>query len=299
VIRAGTYRENLRATRGGTRTRPIIVAPAPGERVVLEPASSDRDNIPLQIGTGASFIRFDGLIVQGARGPSTTNIYAWGSAHDIEITRCEVRRSARQGFFSESTTRSIRISRCYFHDNGGGGARNLDHNLYVEGERHVIVNCLITNATNGFGVQLYPESDNVLITNNTIVENRSGVVIGGEGRRTTVRARLVNNIIGFNRVYGITTYWGEGSSGSANLAELNLVFGNGERDLDEAGGVAFTANVVSNPRFANRNRRDFALRPDSPALDRALPAFAPGYDFEGRHRPQGRRADLGAFERKR
>jgi len=253
--------------------------------------------MPLQVGTGSAFVRFDQLIVEGANGPGTANVYVWGSAHDIELTRCEVRRSARQGFFSESTTRSILISRCYFHDNGGAGPKNLDHGVYMEGARHVIANCIITGTRNGFGIQLYPASDHVLITNNTIVNNRSGVVVGGEGERTTTQAFLVNNIVAFNLVYGVTTYWGDGSLGSHNVARNNLVFGNGERDVDDAaGGMVFVGNLVRNPRFVSAARRDYHLRAGSPAIDRATARYSPDLDFEGRRRRKSRPPDLGALE---
>ena len=296
LIHGGTYHENVVLTHGGTAKRPMIVRDYPNERPVLLPGTTDENNMPLQVGTGAAYVRFSGLVFEGATGPSTTNVYVWGSAHDLTFTQCESRGSARQGFFSESTTRAIRISRCYFHDNGGAGPRNLDHNVYLEGRNHVVANNVIVGAKNGFGLQLYPSSDRVVIVNNTIVSNRSGFVLGGEGSATTRNARVVNNIIAFNQEYGVTVDWGD-SPGTGDIVADNVVYGNDENLDRSAGGVVWSGNVTRDPRFVDLSGRDFHLRAGSVAIDRALPRYSPATDFDGRRRPQGRRSDIGAFER--
>jgi len=301
LIRNGSYPANIVLTHGGTPKRPIVVQNYPGEHPVLLPGEGNANNGPLQVGTGAAYVRFSGLIFQGANGPSTANVYLWGTAHDITFSRCEVRNSARQGFFSEATTRAIHIIGCYFHDNGGLGPANQDHNIYMEGRDHVIANTIVTGAKNGYGIQLYPSSNHVVIANNTIVGNQSGIIVGGQGGAATTRALLVNNIVAFNDQYGITTYWGDGSKGSGNYAVNNLGYGNGSTSFDssEGGGISFQKNLTSDPRFVNRAAGNFRLRPTSGAIDRALGSYAPRFDFDGRRRPQGRRPDEGAFERPR
>jgi hypothetical protein len=109
LVRQGTYTESLRMVRGGTATAPITIRNYPGERPIVNAATGQTDNVTLQLGTGAAFVRFQGLTLQGATGPSTTNVYAWGTAHDIELSNLEVRNSTRQGFFSEKTTAGIQI----------------------------------------------------------------------------------------------------------------------------------------------------------------------------------------------
>ena len=300
LVRGGTYRENLVVTHGGTPKRPLIVQNYPRERPVLLPGDTDENNMPLQLGSGAAYVRFSGLVFQGARGPSTANIYAWGSAHDITFSRCEVRSSARQGFFSESTTKAISIIGCDFHDNGGSGPDNQDHNIYMEGRDHVVANSVVTGARNGYGIQLYPSSNHVVIVNNTIVDNRSGIIVGGQGSQATTKALVVNNIVAFNEKEGITTYWGEGSRGTGNFAVNNLGYGNGGSNFDSSeGGINYAKNYSRDPRFVSRSTRNYHLRSTSGAIDRALGTYAPRFDFEGRRRPQGRRPDEGAFERPR
>ena len=95
-------------TRAGAPAPPITVRNFPGERAVLRPSDDAEDNMPLQVGSGAAYSASRASSSRGD-GASTTNVYVWGSAHHIELVDCEVRHSARQGFFSESTTRAIRI----------------------------------------------------------------------------------------------------------------------------------------------------------------------------------------------
>ena len=256
--------------------------------------------MPFQVGNGAAYVRISGLVFEGAKGPSTANVYVSGTAHHITFLRCEIRSSARQGFFSESTTRAVSIVGCDVHDNGGDGPDNLDHNIYMEGRDHVIANSVVTGARNGYGIQLYPSSTHVLVVNNTIVDNRTGVIVGGEGSQATTKALLVNNIVAFNERDGITTYWGDGSRGQGNFALNNLGYGNGDGNFESSGGgISYTRNYARNPRFVRRSARDYHLRSTSGAIDRALGSYAPGFDFDGRKRPQGRRSDEGAFERPR
>ena len=144
--------------------------------------------MPLGLGRGAAYARFYGLIFEGAQGGSTTNIYAYGNAHDIEISGCENRGSARQGFFSEASVSRIHIIGCYFHDNGGSGPSQQDHNVYLQGSYNAVLGNLITGAGNGYGVQVYPSGDHALVAGNTITNNGAGgIVIGSDNNGTTHR----------------------------------------------------------------------------------------------------------------
>jgi hypothetical protein len=251
--------------------------------------------MPLQLG-GAAYVRFQGLVIEAATGPSTTNVYAWGNTHDIELTECEVRNSQRQGFFSEDTTRAIQVIGCHFHDNGGSGPVQLDHNLYVQGHNHVIANCLIANAPNGFDLQIYPSSDGIIVTENTIVgAMRDGIIIGSDGGTTTTNLTVVNNVIAFNGRYGISTYWG-GAVGTGNLATENVAWGNTAGQL-VGSGITYLANTIADPRFVDRANGNFHLQLGSPAVDAALIGYALTVDLDGAARPQGLGPDTGPFER--
>jgi Right handed beta helix region/Protein of unknown function (DUF1565) len=296
-VRRGTYTQNLVMTRAGTPTAPITIRNYPGETVVLRAGSGAKDNnYPLQLQSGAAYVRFRGLVVEGATGPSTANVYASEGAHDIEFSACEDRKSQRQGFFTDRTTSSIQIIDCYIHDNGGSGPPNGDHNLYVEGKHHLIADCLIKNAPNGFDVQIYPSNDGVIVTENTIVGALlDGIILGSGADSTTNNATLIDNVIAFNGRYGISTYWG-GAMGTGNVASTNVVWRNALGQLD-GDGITYTANTIADPRFVDRVNGNFHLRAGSPAVDTALIGYALPYDLNGTGRPQGLGPDIGAYER--
>jgi Right handed beta helix region len=295
-VRAGSYSQNLMLSRAGTANAPFTVRNYPGERPVLQAGSGQSDNMPLQLGNGAAYVRFQGLVFEGATGPSTTNVYAWGNAHDIELSSCEVTGSQRQGFFSEASTSSIQILGCNIHDNGGSGPTQLDHNVYMQGHGHVIANCRIANAPNGFDVQIYPSSDHIIVTENTIVGAfRDGIIVGSDGGGTTSNLTIVNNVIAFNGRYGISTYWG-GTVGTSNVATMNVVWGNGAGQL-VGNGITYTANTIADPRFVDRTGGNFHLQAGSPAIDGGQIEYALPDDLDGAARPQGTGPDIGTYER--
>ncbi len=294
IVRAGTYRQNLVADRAGRKSAPITISGEPG--AVLAAGSGAEENMPLEMVDGAAFLRFEGLVFEGATGDSTTNVYADRGVHDIELSRCEVRRSQRQGFFSEADTARIQILRCRFHDNGGSGPEGLDHSIYVQGSRHVIAGNLLTGARNGNGIQLYPSSDNAIIVGNTIDDNLlDGVVIGDDDGRTTSDALVANNIVTRSRS-AVATYWG-GAVGRGNVVRNNLGWRNDRRRFAGEGAV-WVGNRTADPRFVDAAAGDYHLSAGSPAIGRALERLTLPVDIDGRRRLRGvGRPDLGAYER--
>lgn len=293
-VRAGLYLENVVITRSGTATAPITIRNQPGERPVVRAGLGGVNSMPVQV-RHAAYLRLQGLVLEGATGPSTTNVYISGTAHDIELSECEVRNSTRQGFFSERTTARVHIIGCHFHDNGGAGPLQQDHNIYVEGSHHAIINNLIRNGPNGFGVQIYPSNDHVLVAGNTIANHfRDGIIVGSGGLTTTVDGLIVNNVITHNRL-AISTYWG-GLPGSGNVARNNLAWGNREGDFTGS-GLSYQNNRVGDPAYANTTLGDYRLRDSSAALDVAEPGYVSPVDLLGVSRPQGTGPDLGAYER--
>ncbi len=294
LVHAGVYAQDLELTRAGTVDAPITIRSAPGEQAILRPGVGSGTRIPLQLGRGAAYARFYGLVIEGASGPSTTNVYAYDDAHDIEISGCEIRGSERQGFYSESSNSRIHIIGCYFHGNGGSGPVHLDHNIYIQGSHNAVLGNLVTGAVNGNGIQVYPSSDHIVIAGNTITGNfREGIIIGSDGGTTTTDATIVNNVITSSEI-GISTFWG-GEVGTNNVARNNLVWDNDSNALN-ARGIAFSANITADPLYVNLAAGDFHLAAGSPALGAADLDYVLPTDIDGDARPLGGSPDLGAFE---
>jgi hypothetical protein len=62
---------------------------------------------------------------------------------------------------------------------------------------------------------------------------------------------------------------------------------------------ALPGNTIANPQFVDAAARDFHLKSTSPGIDVAVPsavALDTDHDFDNLARPQGPKADIGAFE---
>lgn len=285
VVAPGTYPEDLTLARSGTRAAPVTLTSVGGTRPVLTG----------RLKVTASNVVVTGLVFAGrtAANPDDVAVYISGG-NSIELDRNEIRGAAQSGVFVGEGATGVRITRNWIHDNG---KTVLDHGIYYEnGSGGVIANNVIETSF-GYGIQLYPNADDVLVTQNTIALNgRSGIIVGGEDR-TADRNHIVNNIVALNREQGIRTFWG-GPLGTGNVAEQNLVGENGDDGSSQTAGLDLRATVEADPLFVDADGGDFSLRADSPALDLALPAYSQPTDFDGVARPQGDAPDLGAFERR-
>lgn len=295
LVQGGIYEQDLVMARAGAPDAPITVAAQPGERVVLHAASTEGDTYPVLFTDGAAYVRLRGLVIEGASGISSTNVYVQGDAHDIELTGNEIRFSQDQGVFSERTTRRVSILGNRIHDNGLGHVegQHQSHGLYIEGEDHLIANNVIYDHPFGFGIQVYPDNRRTVVVNNTVVRSGySGVVVGG----SEVDDILVrNNVLAFNDKYGVEM---DSSCPSNTTVDTNVLHDNGEGPLDDGCDSVLNSgrNIKADPVFLAMRRADLRLTRGSPAADRARPQHAPRTDIRGRLRPWGEGADIGAYE---
>ena len=286
-MRSGTYPEWVVAQRNGTTAHPIKLLAYPGERPVITGL--------LKI-EGAFFcvkgLRFIG---KTAANTNETLIYVSGAQH-VEILRNTILRAYKSGIYvgdEGDLSEDVSIVSNVIRDNGTSG--RFDHGIYLGHVREGLIanNLLVDNRA--IGMKVEPEANDMVVTQNTVVDNgKDGIVVGGELNWSSNDNLVVNNIVAFNQSWGIRTYWEE-SIGSGNIALRNLVFGSGEGDFwFPGGGMSAQRSIRVDPRFIGGG--NFRLRAGSPALNRAIPAFSMRYDISGRLRPRAR-GDLGAFER--
>lgn len=283
LVRAGTYRENVFMERGGTASDRITLRAYAGERVVLRG----------RLRVGASNVRVVGLRIDG-RGLelATPLVYVMGN-RGVTLERLEATRSPRSGILVGNNARDVTVIACWVHDNGTRA--KLDHGLVLARGSGGRVESNLVEHNRAGGILLYPEWDNALVNQNTVIGNGSfGVLVGGE-QTTSDRILVVNNIVAYNGGQGIRTFW-RNRVGRGNAAAYNLIWGNAEDDVSRT-GIEQHGNFHAAPRFLDLAAGDFRLQRRSPAVGQALVRYTARIDRNGRPRPQGQRPDLGAYER--
>jgi hypothetical protein len=108
-------------------------------------------------------------------------------------------------------------------------------------------------------------ADLVWVVDNTIVGNgRSGILIGAAGSTTVNEATIVNNVVAFNSLPGIQSYFPPGTIvGRRDEAYRNVGFGNPSGDFVEwvGGGIDYSrGNIVGDPLFVDRASHDYHLQ---------------------------------------
>lgn len=298
-LRRGTYVEggldnSLQWTTSGTASAPITIAGYTGEESGVI--------IKTRIKMEGSYLRLARLVVNRNTHYSnfdrgyTGDVNVWLAGSNDVVDSCEIRNSNMTGIFLNGDGHQIIGN--HIHDNGSHGY--LDHGIYWEtGGSGLIANNVIERNF-AFGIQLYPGSDRVIVTENTVVANKlAGVIVSGDGSSTADQNLILNNILAFNGEEGVRT----GSTGlatSGNIARNNLLYGNntsghGAGDYwTPIPGLSIYDNISSDPWFVDLAGRDYALRAGSPATGRADAPYATLLDYPGRSRAPT--PDVGAWE---
>jgi parallel beta-helix repeat protein len=129
--------------------------------------------------------------------------------------------------------------------------------------------------------------------NNVIYESHNGVY---------VRYGAEDTLVAHNTIYGNTGRGvqidaaGGGAKGTLLLNNVLLGNGNGAFWSDEPATVVGNNLIQGEPPFVDGGKRDFRLKPGTPAVDTGTPIAEIVQDFNGVKRPQGKAPDLGAFE---
>ena len=151
------------------------------------------------------------------------------------------------------------------HDNGFAAGSTTYGVVITWGDANQVYNNLIY--ANKAGVQLYTQSTNTLLANNTIYGNTNEAIA--------------------------LQYYGGGIT-----VRNNIVYANGQNIIDYGGSGAPTVdhNLTTDPGFTNAAALDFRLNVGSAARDTAAPLTLIAGDYDGNSRPQGSGYDIGALE---
>jgi hypothetical protein len=298
LVGPGTYgRTGCQHGRGGSAAGGYVTLKAsPARRAIL----TAKANSVLWI--DCNYLRVQGFVISGPSVVGGTNVYGYVGSHDVQIVGNEIRNSICQGIFLEEQTDVWRIIRNWIHDNGHGCDEQA-HGIYLQGDNHLVANNVIDRQGEGYGVHIFDYDRNPRVVNNTIVHSGSGgIVIGGSGCRSRDRcgvsgAVVANNALAYNAWYGISRV----SSAPPHSCDIhsNLAYANrwGSYGGGWPSGCA-GANRTGNPRFADPSGHDYHLSASSPAVGAADPRVTVSPDYDGLPRPQGRRPDIGAYERR-
>jgi hypothetical protein len=211
-----------------------------------------------------------------------------GSIHDCEVYNTLIGIYIDSG---KTPQYNISIYNNKLHDNyfegivlaAEGGADLNNVSIYN--------NLIYNNRDRGFIVENYNFNVSFSFTNNTLYHNTNAeIAIYNPDARTIGVIR--NNIVCANAKYSFLLAYN--LHGTNTAIDQNLFYNAYEYDgQPNALGVDYK---ISDPLFVNAEDLDFRLQNKSPAIDAGSAIGAPGKDYDGAVRPQGKGYDIGAYE---
>ncbi|MCZ7590386.1 MAG: right-handed parallel beta-helix repeat-containing protein [Gaiella sp.] len=313
-VRAGTIAtQTILSGRMSGARNPITLRAYPREVVVLTDTTQTGSAVLVR---GTSGVRIRGFRITN---PAGDGIKVSGSS-DVEIIANTIYGCARQGILvggsgtsGQTYSRNVQIWSNRITSNGSHA--RYDHGIYYgnvdvdDSSRQrgaidgVIANNLFYNGRTGYHLQIGPQANGLIVTNNTFTGatssdpySGSAIVIWGSGHQySTKNVLVVNNALAYNTNKGVQ------ASGNAtdNTVRNNLAYANPGGDFAPTydGNTLFTltSNTTgTDPRFSDRTTNNYTPQDNSPLINHADPAYAPPTDINGR--PRQGPPDIGAYE---
>ena len=182
---------------------------------------------------------------------------------------------------------------------------NKMHGIYLTNDGGTIVNNIIFQVWQGFGIHLYGHVANWTISNNTVFNTGDDTHKSGGAYYVSCGPEPVScdHIVVSNNIFARTQnscIWQDpsgGTMGPNNVLISNLVYECAPNYWGVKGSLA--DSVLADPMFVRYTgdvTGDYHLKAKSPALRRGVSSTAPRTDIEGGPRPAQQSPDIGAFQ---
>lgn len=230
LLRSGAYTDRCDPSSawGGTATAVKTIASYPGEVAVYQRF------IRIDPAKPVSYVRFQEIEFYGALTlPGEDSIVYGRSGSHIEFLRCNIHgQIGGSAMVVEQPCVDWQWWDCLIPHNGRKST-NLDHGLYLEGQRFVVGRCAVYG-NSAYGIQLWPTATDCLIYACMIVDNgkespaatigtpeyTGGIVVAGNAPGAVHGNQIVGNIIGGNTGYALKT------NSAVTAADGNVAIGN-------------------------------------------------------------------------
>jgi parallel beta-helix repeat protein len=296
----GTY-GYTETTKSGTSTAPITYVSDTtwGAKVVASGSTNAWTN------TGA-YVVIQGFDISGSKYSGIMSTSSYGKFLGNHIHHMAPPDCSRGGAGIElqnySGTKNDSIGNVIHDILAPSSNCGLIHGIYYQGPDGGKVSNNLVYQTSGWGIHLWHNANRVMISNNTVFQNKQGgMVIGGSLEGNDIAPGISSGNVVTNNVVVNNGYWGIREMGrvGVNTYANNLLNGNASGGYSVNGGGVPTGTVTGDPAFVNyvaTGGGDYRLRTTSPAIDRGTTNQAPLYDLDLYQRPQGSTMDIGAYE---
>lgn len=255
-VGAGVYEGDVTIARGGTAGAPIRIVSSPGSRATIRGR--------IHVADQANHVVVEGLDLDGRnpkRLPSPTINGDHVVFRDNDVTNRDTTICFLVGSDEYGRARDTVIERNRIHNCGQLPPKNHHHGIYVEASdrARIVGNWIYDNADRG--VQLFPDAQDTYIARNVIDGNGQGVLFSYDSSGNVVEHNVISNPVVRYNLESFETRAG------GNVARRNCVWSS--RHGDRAGiqpdiEARTTENLVARPAYADRDSKDFRLRPGSP-----------------------------------